>query len=234
MMKRFYKDVAIANVADGAWQVTLDGRPIRSQGGGQQMVPSKALAEKLAAEWRAQGEEIDPKSFILRDMADYAIDVVRAERAETITSLIAYAQTDTLCYRADPGDAIFARQEELWEPLVSACEARHSIRFARISGIIHDAQSADTVSRLEGVLHRQEDFALAGLQTLTSIAASLIVGLEALEDGADAETLFSAANAEEDWQAELWGWDEEAEKRRALRLEAFTHAHEFVRLSRPT
>ncbi|TIX51296.1 ATP12 family chaperone protein [Alteraurantiacibacter aquimixticola] len=230
-MKRFYKDVSVSPV-DGGWHVTLDGRGIKTPGRASQIVPSEALAGLLAEEWRAQGEKIDPRSFVYRDMADYAIDVVRKDRADAVGNLLNYSQTDTLCYRGDPEDPLFQRQEELWEPLLKTCEARHGITFSRVSGIMFDQQPEATQQRLREVLDAMDDFTLAGLQTMTSIAASLVVGLEALEDGADPEQLFATANAEEDWQAELWGWDFEAEDRRKLRLEAFTLAHEFVKAAR--
>ena len=48
-MKRFYKEVAVEQTADG-WQVTLDGRPIRTVGGRPQVVSSAKLGRALAAE----------------------------------------------------------------------------------------------------------------------------------------------------------------------------------------
>jgi chaperone required for assembly of F1-ATPase len=146
-MKRFWKDVSVAE-ADGGWRVTLDGRPIRTQGGSAQVVPTQSLAEAMAGEWRAQGEEVDAKAFPLRDLADYAIDHVHADRAAAITKLLAYAETDTLCYRADPDDPLYRRQQELWEPVVAAFEARHGLRLERVSGIIHRAQPPATLARL--------------------------------------------------------------------------------------
>ena len=72
-MKRFYKSVAIA--PDGeAWRVTLDNRPLKTVSGHPQRVPSAAFAQALAAEWEAQGDEIDPAGFVLRDMADFALE----------------------------------------------------------------------------------------------------------------------------------------------------------------
>lgn len=230
-MKRFYKEVSVEPVDDG-WQVMLDGRGIKTQARTAQIVPSEKLAQLLAEEWRAQGEEIDPKNFIFRDMTDYAIDVVRKDRADAIGNVLKFSQTDTLCYRGDPEDPLFQRQEELWEPLLQSCEARHGVTFSRVSGIMYDPQSTETLEGLGNSLRTLDDFALAALQTLTSLAASLVIGLEALEEGADAEALFAAANAEEDWQAEQWGWDYEAEDRRKLRLQAFTTAVEFVKAAR--
>jgi chaperone required for assembly of F1-ATPase len=67
-MKRFWKEVAV-EPGDGGYRVALDGRPIRTQGGNPQILPTPALAEALAEEWRAQGEEVDPQAFALRDLA---------------------------------------------------------------------------------------------------------------------------------------------------------------------
>ena len=233
-MKRFYAEVAVGPTDGGAWRLLLDGRPIRTQLGAPQEVPTSALAEMLAGEWRKQGEEIDPASFVWRDMADYAIDVIAGDRADTIASLIGYSQTDTLCHRADPADALFARQEELWEPLVCACEAKHGLRLPRVSGIVHQSQPPETTERIATLLEEKDEFVLAALQTLTALSASLVVGLAALEDGADPEALFAASNCEQDWQAELWGWDSEAEKARDMRQQAFTMAMEFAHAAQAT
>ncbi|MBT2134588.1 molecular chaperone [Croceibacterium sp. LX-88] len=230
-MKRFWKEVAVEEL-DGTFRVTLDGRAIRTQGGGAQVVPTRPLAEALAEEWRGQGEDIDPVRFVMRDMADFAIDQVRPERAATIAELLRYAETDTLCYRADPEEHLYRRQLEMWEPLLGAAEARWDIHFTRVSGIVHRPQPEATVARLRSVLEGLDDFALAALRTMTPIAASLTVTLAALEDGADTQALFAAANCEQDWQAELWGWDLEAENARARRLSAFETAATFARLAK--
>ena len=230
-MKRFWKDATVEPF-EGAYRVALDGRPIRTQGGAPQIVPGEGLAEALAAEWRAQGEEIDPQAFALRDLADFAIDHVRADRAGAIAGLLRYAETDTLCYRADPDEPLYRRQQDLWEPLLKAFEARHGVRLERISGVVHRAQPQATIARLGEVLAAHDDFTLAALTTLASLAASLAVALEALEPAADPAALFAAANCEQDWQAELWGWEATAESLRAARLAAFEKALEFARLAR--
>ena len=205
-MKRFWKEVAVEPF-EGAWRVTLDGRPIRTQAGSPQVVPNATLAEALAAEWRAQGEEVDPKTLPLRDLADYAIDQVHADRASAIADLLRYAETDTLCYRADADEPLYRRQQEVWEPLVVAFETRHGVRLERVSGVIHRPQPPQTLARLGEAL-------------------------AALAPDADPAALFAAANCEEDWQAEQWGWDLEAERTRAIRLAAFEKAVEFARLAR--
>lgn len=229
-MKRFYKTVGIEQT-QGGWQVTLDGRGVKTQAKQAQIVPTRALAETMAGEWFGQGDEIDPNSFRFRDMADYAIDVVTPDPRVATSALLPYSHTDTLCYRAEPGEALHRRQCEMWEPLLLAAEARHDIRFERISGIIHRPQPAETLARLESVVNTFDPFRLAALQTLTSLAASLVIGMAALEPDADAKALWNAANLEEDYQVELWGFDAEAAARRERRLTDFHSAMRFAELA---
>jgi chaperone required for assembly of F1-ATPase len=231
LMKRFYTQAAAAP-QEGGWRVELDGRPVKSVGGRAQLVPSRELAEAMAAEWAGQGEEIDAAAFILRDMADYAIDVVAPDREQAIRELLPYAETDTLCYRAEAGDSLRHEQDLVWEPLLQAAEARLGVSFERIGGVIHRPQPAGTMLKLETLLAAQDDFALAALRNLAGLAASLVIGLSALEPDAPAEDLWNAASLEEDWQAERWGRDAEAEARRAHRRTAFLAAARFAAMAR--
>ena len=230
-MKRFWREVTVEPEGDG-WQVALDGRRVKTAQARAQIVPSPTLAEALADEWRAQPEDVDPAGFGLRDMADYAIDIVANDPADAIRRILAYAEGETLCYRAEPDEPLAARQRATWEPLLKAAEAAHGVRFERVVGILHRAQPAETLATLRAHLETLDPFALAALQTLASIAASLTIGLAALEPGADAATLFTASNLEEDWQAEQWGWDWQAEGTRARKLATFVQAARFAVLAR--
>lgn len=227
-MKRFWSDVTV-EAADGGWQVSLDGRPMRTQGGRPQIVTTRALAQLLAAEWAAQGAEVDPASFPHRDMADYAIDMIAGGDDDVAAKLLGFLETDTLCYRADPDEALFRRQQELWDPILAEFERREGVRLERVSGILHRPQPPETVAALRARLAGFEPFTTAALFSLTSLSASLIVGLAALEDDADPVALWNAASLEEDWQSEQWGADEEAAARRARKLADFTRALEFAR-----
>lgn len=230
-MKRFWKQVSYVEADDG-WRVLLDGRAIKTVGGRAQVVPSARLAQAMAEEWAGQGEEVDNAAFVFRDMADFALDVIGTAREAQIEDLVGYAETDTLCYRADPGEALTQRQDEVWEPILRAAENRYDIRFERISGIIHRLQPQPTIGRLRAVLEAQDDFTLAALKTLSSLAASLTIALAAIEPDADVIGLWDAANLEEDWQAELWGKDGEAMARRERRQRDFAAAARFAELVR--
>lgn len=230
-MKRFYKQATVQAV-DGGWRAELDGRPIRTAGGRPQVVTTQALAQALASEWAEQGEVIDTAAFRYRDLADFAIDAVSPNRETVIAELLPYAETDTLCYRADPDEALYKRQMEVWEPLLKSAEDRLGVAFTRISGIIHKPQPEATLQRLRAELEKLGDFELAALKMLSSLAASLVIAFEAIRPDADAQALWKAAELEADWQVELWGEDWEAAERRAARFEAFTLAMRLAALSR--
>ncbi len=233
MIRRFYKDVTLGQ-QPGGFQVLLDGRGVKTVGGAPQIAPTEALAEALAAEWRRQGEKIDPASLPLRDMTDYAIDVVAPDPATIARGLIAYAETDTLCYRADPDEPLHARQQAVWEPLLGAFEAAHEVSLVRVSGVLHRPQPPETLARLHDRLLTLDPFALAGVEAMTKLAASLVTGLAALDARHEGEplALWQAACLEEEWQAELWGRDWEAEERRERREADFLRACAFAKMAR--
>ena len=165
-MKRFYKEVSVAPAGEG-WQVMLDDRPMKTQGGQPQIVPSETLAQMLAEEWRAQGETIDPAAFRFRDMADYSLDVVARDQGALVEKLLGYAETDTLCFRADPEEPLYRRQQELWEPIVAGLEAREGVTLHRISGIVHRPQTDETRKPLAARLGALDPFTLPALEQTT-------------------------------------------------------------------
>lgn len=249
-MKRFYKSVNI-EPANAGFQIMLDGRGIKTAMGKPQELPTRRLAEAMAQEWDAQGEQIDRALFRYRDLADFAIDLIPLDREGTITKLLNFIETDTLCYRADPDEAFFGRQAEVWDPLLDRLETAHNITLERVSGIMHRPQAAETHAVLRAKLDALDHFALASTLTMASLSSSLSIALLAAEQGADQgaeqaserasargadkgadiHALWAAANLEEDWQIEQWGQDWEAEDVRIRRTADFLNAFEFGRLS---
>ena len=230
-MKRFYKAVDVTATND-IFQVTLDSRPVKTPLGAVQHVPTRALADALAAEWDAQGDTLDMALFRLRDLADFAIDIVGPAPEETATKLLAFLDTDTLCYRADPDEPFFKRQLAVWEPVLTAFEADHSITLERISGIMHRPQAESATATLRDAITAMDAFTLSELTAKTSLSASLAVGMASLKPDANPDTLWAAANLEEDWQVEQWGSDYEAEMVRKRRTADFMNAHAFGQLLR--
>ena len=58
-MKRLYKTVQVTEEPQG-FGIALDGRPVKTPGRQPIRLPTRALAEAIAGEWRAQGDEVRP------------------------------------------------------------------------------------------------------------------------------------------------------------------------------
>lgn len=225
-MKRFYKSVTTDAVDDG-YALLLDGRPVKTPMRLPLVLPTRAVADAVAAEWEGQGDEIVIASMPHTGFANAAIDQVSAQQQRFIEDVAAYGESDTLCYRADPGDPLAQRQDKDWEPLLAWAENRYDIKLIRVAGIIHQPQSPHSLSRLRSPVEAMDPFVLAAFSTLTSIGGSLVSSLALIENAFDSETIWRAISLEELWQEELWGADGEALAARAHRKTAFDAAYRF-------
>src|SRR4051794_39089108 len=113
---RVYAHTDVAKAPDG-FQITLDGKPIRTPSGRIVTVPTREIAAAIAAEWQAQGEFIDPLTMPLTRFANSVVEAV-VDRVDAVTEDAAkYFQSDLLFYRAAHPDALIAREAKHWDPV---------------------------------------------------------------------------------------------------------------------
>ena len=228
-MKRFYTAVA-AVPEDGAWRITLDGRPVRTPKRAFLSLPTAALAAAVAEEWDAQGDSIAPMTMPMTGLANAAIDHVLPDPKAFAAGLAAYAESDLVCYRADAPADLAARQAEAWDSFVAFARTRYDAALRVTDGIAHIAQDASAVQRLAAALQGMDAYRLAAMQPLVTIAGSLVIALALAEGEVDAEAAFAAGHLDELYQAEKWGDDAEATAARAARRAAFDAAARFLSL----
>lgn len=228
-MKRFWKNAATVP-QDGGRGIALDGRPVRTPARAPLVVPSERLAEAIAAEWNAQGSDIDPAAMPMTGIANAAIDLATGDRAAFAETIAAYAQTDLLCYRDDRDAALQGEQASAWNPLLAWAEARHGIEFALAQGVLPIDQPAATVAALREAVHALDPFRLAPLSPLVTIGGSLVAGLALVEDAFAADMLWEAVSLDELYQERRWGADGEAQKARARREADWHNAARFLTL----
>lgn len=231
-MKRFYKHVSVSPAGDG-YAITLDKRPIKTPQRNRLVLPASALAEAIAAEWAAQGEDIIPASMPLTALAQGALDQVAHERDRIVGRISAFADSDMLYYRADEGQqALIDHQADHWDPLLDWARRRYDVRFHLIHGIRYEAQPVETIKRLTAAVAAQDDFALAAMLSLVGLSGSLIATLALVEQEQDPDTLWPLVNLEELWQEQQWGRDDQAAAARGIKQAEFQAAARFLDLSR--
>lgn len=214
-MKRFYKTATAQVEQDGTHSVRLDGRAMKTPSKADMRLPTRALAEAIAAEWNAQQDEIKPAEMPLTRLAATAIDRVQADPAFATADVVRYGDTDLLSYRATDQAELSAKQATVWQPLLDWFRDRYDVQLAVTSGIMAVAQPPELKPRLERVCAAYDAFHLTALHAATTNTGSVVIGLALLEGRVDAQAASEASLLDELHQAGLWGEDAEAAQRRA-------------------
>lgn len=214
-MKRFYKDAAV-DEGEGGFRVLLDGRPMRTPVKATLVVPTRSLAEAIAAEWAGVPDkaEINAAHLPLTRLAATGIDRVVARRAEVIADTAKYAGSDLLCYRATAPDSLVKLQDEQWQPLLDWAAERYGARLVIAEGIGFVEQAEEAKAKLHEAVSAHGDLALSALYNLTHTAGSVVIALAVSDGRLDAAGAFAAAQMDELYQVDRWGDDPLAEKHR--------------------
>ena len=230
-MKRNYKHAAAIEV-EGGFGVALDGKPLSTPLGHSVAIPSRALAEAMAEEWRAQSEEIRPRSMPLTQIAVTALDRVEGRREAVIDELAAYGSTELLCYHAEGPAELARRQEEALQPVLDWLALRFNAPLAVTSGVVPKPQQPGALAALRAALTALGSFELAALALATQASGSIALALALSEEWIDAGAAWSLSLLDELYQAELWGEDAEAAARRRSIRDDLTAADRFLSLLR--
>jgi chaperone required for assembly of F1-ATPase len=230
-MKRFWSEVSVEAGA-GGFGIRLDRRPLRTPAKAPCVVPTRALAEAVAAEWAAVEGVVDPTTMPLTRAANSAIDRVMPERAAVAEIVAAYGEADLTCYRASHPQGLARRQGDAWDPLLAWAAEALGAPLVSVEGVVHVAQSPDSLARLGAAVRAHGAWELTALHDLVSISGSLVIGLAVSHGRLDAATAWPLSRIDEDWQIEEWGEDDEAAAVAGRRQADFANAARLLELVR--
>ena len=214
--KRFYKSVKI--VEDEEFQVRLDDRPVRTPGKAILAARSRQIAKRIAGEWEAQSERIDPMTMPVTRLVNTAIDGVANEMQAVKEDIIRYSGTDLLCYRAGGPEDLVAIYRQKWDPIIEWAQFDLNARFLLAEGVMHVEQPPETIGAMSTHIGSVDDpLVLAAAHVVTSLTGSALLALAVVRGELDADEAWDIAHVDEDWNISLWGEDYEASERRAKR-----------------
>lgn len=229
--KRFWKSAEVRRSEQG-FAVFLDDRQLTTPAKAPQVVPTEALAQQIAREWLDQTGEVKPETMPATRMANSAIDLVSVQFGAVADMLAEYGGSDLLCYRADAPAGLVARQVAAWDPLVAWAAAELNAPLTVTTGVLPVAQPAGSVSRLRDLVADRDPFELAALHDLVTLSGSLVLGLAAAANHLGPEEAWNLSRIDENWQAEQWGTDEEAQEAALIKESQFKFACRFLTLLR--
>ncbi len=231
--KRFYDRAEIRDEADGAASLRLDGKPVRTPGKAELVLPTKALAEAIADEWRGQGERIDPATMPLTRLANSVIDGVKGREDAVKEDILGYGRSDLVCYRAEGPETLAALQTRQWDPVVAWAKTELHAPMQLAEGVMHVAQDEASLAAIAARLGEFDAWSLAPLHVMTGLTGSALLALAVALGRLTPDEAWAAAHVDEDWQISQWGEDEEAKARRENRHRDFAAAAKLLTLLQP-
>lgn len=228
--RRFYKQVAVTGAA-APFAITLDERTLRTPLKRPLDLPTKALADALAAEWEAQAEKIEPHTMPFTKLANTVLDRVATDKDRIVGEIVDFAGSDLVCYRAANPPDLVERQARIWQPVLDWARTKFGGEFQATEGILHIAQPEASLAALRDYLSTKSPWALTALHNMTTLTGSALISAMAAEKVLLPAEAWLAAHVDEDWQIEQWGWDEEARHRRDFRKREFDTCLRFCELS---
>lgn len=231
--KRFYKDVTMGETEEGAFSILLDGKTMRTPAKSPLMVPTRALAQLLRDEWDAQIEVIDPTIMPVSRHVNTAIDGIASDPQAVFEDILRFSSSDLLCYRAGEPQALVARQSEHWDPIIDWAANTLGARFILVEGVMHQEQPREATAAFAVTLRKYDTpIELAALHTMTTLTGSAILAVALAEGERTLEEVWALAHLDENWTAEHWGEDEDAQIRTAKRFVDMRAAFDVLRAAR--
>lgn len=215
LRRRFYRAVAVGEQPEG-FVVSLDGRPVRTPARRPLAAPTRALAAALAAEWDAQAEVVDPAGMPLTRLGNTIIDGVTTAAPAIVTEVEKYLGSDLVCYRAEAPDALLARQQHHWDPILAFARDELTARFLVTHGVKFVTQPAEAIARARRAVP-DDAWRLGAVHAVMTLTGSALIALALARGVLSLDAAWTAAHVDEDWNWEQWGRDTLALERRAAR-----------------
>lgn len=204
----------IAPSGDG-YGVLVDGRPLRTPSGAAIVVPSEKLASAIAEEWCRAGARPRAAAIPLTRIAATALDRFGSTRDAIEKQLLAYAETELLCHRAEGPPDLIAREHAAWQKLLDWLARRHDALLHVATGVTPRKQDQAALAALGKTIAGLDPWRCAVLSVAVAVSGSLVIGLALVDGHIDAAMAFDAAELDASYQMEKWGEDAEATARRA-------------------
>ena len=230
LRKRFYTRAQAGEAGPGGFPLLLDDKPVKTPARRALAAPIRPLAEKIAGEWNAQAEVIDPARMPLTRLASAVIDAVADVPGPVADEVAQYLGSDLLCYRAEAPDGLVEGQTRHWDPVLAWARQTLGARFVLAQGVMHVAQPDEAVAAARAKIPN-DPWRMGAVSAITTLTGSALLALALVHDAIDPEAAWAAAHVDEDWQMSQWGSDQAALERRAFRRAEFDAAVLVLRLS---
>ena len=208
-LPKFFKDVSVTvSAADPTkYEIVFDNKhTLKSPAKSPFMIPTKALAHGIAAEWAWQKNRVDPETMPLMQLAATAID--QPQSAEVVaSSLCAFLPTDPVLCREDDATKsdLVAAQNMVLQPYIDFVNLQLGTKLRASTSIVGAAVSKRDAGLVYDYLLGLDVWKRCALMELSSACKSVCMAIGGASGGFSVDQVIRASRVEEDYQIEQWG-----------------------------
>ena len=230
--RRNWQTAAAVKGGQGGFTVWLDSRAAQTPGGNSLTLPTRRLADRIADEWNGQSDVVDFRTMPFTRLAGGAVDWLACRRSEAVSQICAYAAHELLCHRAPESEPLSERQNAAWGPVLQWAESEFEAPLNTVHGIMPVRQPKRSLENLRRQAAGLTEFTLAAFIDMVTLTGSFLLGLSLIHDRLGPAQAWELSRIDEEWQAERWGRDRDAESAAQAKRDEFMIACEFEAAAR--
>ena len=213
-MKKNWKTVKVKEKSVNSYEILLDNNILRTPLKNELIISNAKIAEEICKEWNQDIKFLNTDDMVFYGIISTSIDKIFDNRKQYIDDVLGFVDTDLICYRADKPVDLVQWQSKNWDPIILKVEKYINNKINISEGIMPLRQDKEIHLKITTFLTKFSDLEIAVLHRITNITGSIFLTLCILKNDKIKKNAFELSCLDELWQAENWGYEEEASKNR--------------------
>ena len=213
-MRKFWKMVKVKKKSSNSYEILLDENVLKTPMKKKLTIQNSKIAEEIYKEWNQDKNILDTDAMIFYGIISTSIDKFNNNRILYVNEILNFIDTDLICYRAEEPNDLVQWQSKNWDPILLKVEKYINIKIDVFKGIMPLKQNKGIKFKITKFLTKFSDLEIIALHKITNITGSIFLSLCILNNDIIKEKVFELSHLDELWQAENWGYEEEASKNR--------------------
>lgn len=213
-MKKFWETIEIKKVSSKEFYILLDNKKLKTPLKKELTLSNHLMAKEVLKEWDQRSDIINTDDLVFYGLLSTAIDRVREEKNSYINDIINFIDTDLICYRADNPIDLVSHQNKYWDPIISLTEKYVNTKINVFKGVIPSQQNSKVHHEIKNLIVELSDVQISVLHRITNLIGSVFLSLCIIKKDLTNKQAFELSFLDELWQAENWGYEEDASAKR--------------------
>ena len=213
-MRKFWKTVKIKKKSSNSYEILLDENVLKTPMKKELTIQNSKIAEEIYNEWNQDKNIVDTDAMIFYGIISTSIDKISNNRILYVNEILNFIDTDLICYRAEEPNDLVHWQSKNWDPILLKVEKYIDNKIDVFKGIMPSKQKKGIKFKITKFLTKFSDLEIIALHKITNITGSVFLSLCILNNDIIKEKVFELSHLDELWQAETWGYEEEASNNR--------------------